>query len=175
MCAEIGMTVPRRVQAEFAKGKHITVEQALDRIASSSSSMSGEAAMAGAAVSTVMRQEIERYDRLLALIHGSMDELVRALRGEIVISKTCENVFESFLMQRVPAEWAACAYPSVKPLAAWLKNLCKRVRFFALWCTNLVLFVEGVSDVHCNPISIWISGFFFPQGTLFYTHQDYIY
>lgn len=161
MCAEIGGMLARRIEPTFSKGKHLTYEQALERL---SSVMGERAYYETSAMTTIMRQEIDRYDRLLALVFRSMDELVKALRGEIVISKTCENVYESFLVQRVPDEWTSAAYASVKPLAAWLKNLAKRVRFFSLWCTNLVLFVEAVPGIERNPLSIWISGFIFPQG-----------
>ena len=163
MCAEISKSLPHQVSAEFAKGKHVRFEEALERLPQ----VMGEQAYyeRAAALSTLMRQEIERYNRLLGVVHGSMHELTRALRGEIVISKTCENVFDSFLVHRVPDEWADNAYASVKPLAAWLLNLRLRVRFFSLWSTNLILFVEGLAGVHFYPVSLWISAFFFPQGT----------
>lgn len=160
----------KRIEPEFTKGKHLTFDQALERLPV----VMGERSFyETSAMTTILGQEIDRYDRLLSLIFRSMDDLVKALRGEIVISKTCENVFESFLLQRVPDEWSSNAYPSVKPLAAWLKNLAKRIRFFSLWCMNLVLYVEGVPGIVRNPLSIWISGFIFPQGLLAAISQNY--
>lgn len=170
MCTEISNMLTKRIEPEFTKGKHLTFDQALERLPV----VMGERAFyETSAMTTILRQEIDRYDRLLSVIFRSMDDLVKALRGEIVISKTCENVFESFLLQRVPDEWSSNAYPSVKPLAAWLKNLAKRIRFFSLWCMNLVLYVEGVHGIDRNPLSIWISGFIFPQGLLAAISQNY--
>lgn len=128
-------------------------------------------------MNTIIRQEIDRYNRLLSVIFKSIDELVKAIRGEIMISKTSEDIFSSFLVQKVPKEWAMNAYASLKPLASWIKNLYKRIRFFSMWCRNIVLYVEiatglantipsGIvyTSIDRNPHSVWISGFIFPQG-----------
>jgi len=56
-------------------------------------------------MNTVLVQEIDRYDRLLSLIHNSISELVRALKGEIMISKDAENIYISFMNQKVPEPW----------------------------------------------------------------------
>tara|TARA_B110000503_G_C7027260_1_gene362423 strand:+ start:331 stop:483 length:153 start_codon:yes stop_codon:yes gene_type:complete len=50
----------------------------------------------------------------------------------------------------VPKSWEAAAYPSLKPLASWIKDLNERVNFMNLWLTG------------GNPNCFWISGFFFP-------------
>jgi dynein heavy chain len=54
--------------------------------------------------------------------------------------------------QRVPASWTSVAYPSLKPLAPWFKDLLQRLEFLTTWVEN------GIPSVY------WISGFFFPQG-----------
>jgi hypothetical protein len=54
----------------------------------------------------------------------------------------------------VPELWAARAYPSLKPLSAWLLDLSERCRFVAHWAE------------HGRPAVFWISGFFFPQAFL---------
>lgn len=51
-------------------------------------------------------------------------------------------------------EWANAAYPSLKPLVSWMKNLIERVETLRKWT------IEG------QPKSFWLSGFFFPQGFL---------
>jgi hypothetical protein len=52
---------------------------------------------------------------------------------------------------QVPELWAARAYPSLKPLSAWVVDLLERCAFIANW-------VESGT-----PAVYWISGFFFPQ------------
>ncbi len=56
---------------------------------------------------------------------------------------------------QVPESWAAKAYPSLKPLSAWVIDLLERAAFIAGWVR------DGV------PAVLWISGFFFPQVRLF--------
>jgi hypothetical protein len=52
---------------------------------------------------------------------------------------------------QVPDAWAARAYPSLKPLPAWVADLLERLTFIASWAAN------------GPPPVFWISGFFFPQ------------
>ena len=65
----------------------------------------GDSFYENSAMNTVLVQEIDRYDRLLSLIHSSISELVRALKGEIMISKDAENIYISFMNQKVPEPW----------------------------------------------------------------------
>ncbi|TKS92669.1 Dynein heavy chain 2, axonemal [Collichthys lucidus] len=48
-----------------------------------------------------------------------------------------------------------CAYPSLKPLAAWTRDLCQRVNQFARW-----------AETAQPPNLFWLSGFTFPNGFL---------
>lgn len=41
-----------------------------------------------------------------------------------------------------------------------------------MWARNIILFVEGTIE-NRNPHSLWISGFFFPQGLLAAISQNY--
>ena len=47
------------------------------------------------------------------------------------------------------------AYPSLKPLASWTRDLCQRMEQFACWATT----------AH-PPVLFWLSGFTFPTGFL---------
>jgi len=61
----------------------------------------------------------------------------------------------------VPPNWQAVAYPSLKPLASWVKDLGARVEFMRDWLK------------HGHPLSYWLSGFFFPHGFMTGTLQTY--
>jgi dynein heavy chain len=168
--------LPRKVTAVFAKGKHLSFEEALDKLPE----ILGESYYENSAMNTILRQEIDRYNRLLTVIFKSMEELNKAMKGEIMISKTCENMINSFLVQKVPKEWELNAYASLKPLASWLKNLFKRTKFFSCWCRTMIVYVETALATNSlptalsrDPFSIWMSGFIFPQGLLAAISQNY--
>ena len=55
---------------------------------------------------------------------------------------------------QVPALWQRSAYPSLKPLGAWVANFKTRMDFMASWL------YDG------EPAAFWLPGFFFPQGFL---------
>ena len=49
------------------------------------------------------------------------------------MSIVLEKMFDSFILKRVPENWEKVAYPSLKPLGAWVTDLALRVEFFRLW------------------------------------------
>lgn len=55
---------------------------------------------------------------------------------------------------QVPEVWAQLGYPSLKPLAAWIKDYAARIAFMRSWLQ------QG------PPACFWLPGFFFPQGFL---------
>lgn len=77
------------------------------------------------------------------------------------MSASLEDMAGSLFDNRVPLMWANKAYPSLKPLAAWVDDLLQRVAFIQDWIDR------GVPSV------FWISGFFFPQAFLTGTLQNY--
>jgi dynein heavy chain len=99
-----------------------------------------------------LEQEISRFNRLLRVMRGSLEQLHKAVKGLVVMSASLETMYTCFLLQRVPPEWEAAAYPSLKPLASWCADLFARIASLAEWVR------AG------PPASFWISGFFFPQG-----------
>ena len=112
-------------------------------------------------MNTVLVQEGERYNKLLETMHVSLRELQRALKGLVVLSAELEAMGNACFDQRVPATWTSVAYPSLKPLGPWFKDFMQRMDFMINW-------VE-----HGVPAAYWISGFFFPQGFLTASLQNY--
>jgi dynein heavy chain, axonemal len=105
------------------------------------------------ALSTVLLQELDRYNKLLDVIRESLVSLNKAIRGLIAMSSDLEAVFASIMNNEVPLQWANVAYPSLKPLLEWTKDLRRRVQFLHDWTE------KG------QPRSFWLPGFFFPQGS----------
>ncbi|XP_041969812.1 dynein axonemal heavy chain 1-like [Aricia agestis] len=112
-------------------------------------------------LNTVLAQEASRYNRLLDVIDTSLRELQRALTGLVVMSEALEGVALSLARHAVPDMWAARAYPSLKPLGAWVKDLRRRVQFLRSWSAS------------GPPPVFWMSGLFFPQAFLTAALQNY--
>ncbi|XP_063366022.1 dynein axonemal heavy chain 1-like [Cydia amplana] len=112
-------------------------------------------------LNTVLIQEAIRYNRLLGVITTSLNDLLKALKGLVVMSQALENMSNSLAINVVPVMWSSKAYPSLKPLAAWVKDLILRVKFMQEWTD------------HGIPKVFWISGFYFPQAFLTGALQNY--
>lgn len=78
--------------------------------------------------------------------------LKKAIKGFIVMSEELDSMYISIQNGQVPKNWEKVAYPSLKPLVSWFKDLIERVIFMQDWLLN------------GQPTSFWLSGFFFPQG-----------
>ncbi|KAM4714769.1 dynein axonemal heavy chain 2 [Anableps anableps] len=105
-------------------------------------------------LNVVLLQEIQRYNSLLQTIILSLVELEKGIKGFVVMSSNMEETFNCIYDARVPPLWEK-AYPSLKPLASWTRDLCQRVEQFASWA-------EKVQP----PVLFWLSGFTFPNGFL---------
>ncbi|XP_077969677.1 dynein axonemal heavy chain 1-like isoform X2 [Styela clava] len=112
-------------------------------------------------MNTVVVQEVIRYNRLLKTIISSSQDLLKAIKGLVVMSESLEKMFNSLYINAVPEMWAGKAYPSLKPLASWTEDLLARMKFIQHWID------------HGVPTVFWISGFFFPQAFLTGTLQNY--
>ncbi|CAF1579491.1 unnamed protein product, partial [Adineta steineri] len=102
----------------------------------------------------VLLQEIERYNLLLDIIRQSLISLQKGIKGLVVMSADLEEIFRCILDARVPTQWQKM-YPSLKPLAAWTRDLAQRVEQLAKWAES----------AHA-PSIFWMSGFSFPTGFL---------
>lgn len=103
-------------------------------------------------LTTVLLQEMDKFNRLIRTITMSLNELKDAIGGFVVMSDMLDKMFTRLQNGQVPGNWEKVAYPSLKPLASWYTDLNLRVNFLMDWLIN------------GNPKSYWISGFFFPQG-----------
>eukprot|EP00981_Chlorochromonas_danica_P005554 scaffold1129_cov164-Ochromonas_danica.AAC.19 len=112
-------------------------------------------------MNTVLLQECIRYNKLIDRMEQSLPDLLKALKGLVVMSSELEAISNSMAINQVPASWAQVAYPSLKPLSAWTADLMDRLDFTTHWID------------HGVPIVFWISGFYFPQAFLTGSLQNY--
>ena len=70
----------------------------------------------------------------------------------IIINHTLSvNAIFNFIY-KLPQQWSAASYQSMKPLSSWVADLVDRIEFLSKWATR------------GEPLAFWISGFYFPQG-----------
>jgi dynein heavy chain len=112
-------------------------------------------------MNTVLIQEAIRFNGLLTKLHSSLAQLQKALKGLVVMDESLEKASNSLFNNAVPDMWTKVAYPSLKPLAAWVVDLVARIDFINKWYVGTI------------PPMFWISGFYFPQAFLTGSLQNY--
>ena len=85
-------------------------------------------------------------------MRNSLYNIQRAIKGLVLMTFELDAMYTSIINGKVPKNWEKVAYPSLKPLASWFRDLLQRVQFMNDWLTG------------GQPASFWLSGFFFPQG-----------
>jgi len=104
-------------------------------------------------MNTVITQEVTRYNKLLKEVTSSLQNILKALKGQVVMSGALESLGNSLYNNYVPELWGK-GYPSIMPLSEWVLDFLKRLDFIKDWIEN------GIPNI------FWVNGFFFPQGFL---------
>ena len=99
-----------------------------------------------------LEQEMIKFNRLLERMTSSLRDIKRAIRGMIVMSADLDNMYSSFLNNKLPPIWEKVSFASLKTLASWVRDMKGRVEFMRTWLLN------------GQPAAFPLPVFFFPQG-----------
>merc|ERR1712100_542054 len=74
-------------------------------------------------MNTVLTQELERYNGLIKCIKRSLNDMKKAIKGEILMSEDVENAMISMCDGQIPAMWIKNGFNSLRPLGSYIKDV----------------------------------------------------
>jgi dynein heavy chain len=74
-------------------------------------------------MNTVLTQELSRFNNLTKVIKNSLNDLKKAIKGEVLLSADLEAALNSLKDGAVPDMWIGKSYPSLKRLGGYVADL----------------------------------------------------
>lgn len=102
----------------------------------------------------VLLQELERFNKLLVTMSSSLNQLRKALVGEIGMDAVLDNVATSLFNGQLPNAWRKLIPATRKSLGSWMDHYLKRIAQYTAWS------LQG------DPVVIWLSGLHIPESYL---------
>ncbi|XP_072767433.1 LOW QUALITY PROTEIN: dynein axonemal heavy chain 10-like [Anoplolepis gracilipes] len=102
----------------------------------------------------VLFQELKRFNKLIKTITRTLNQLRKAIAGEIGMDMTLENISVALYNGTLPKEWAKFAPDTRKNLAGWMDHFQKRIDQYTNW--------SGANE----PVVLWLSGLHVPETYL---------
>lgn len=90
----------------------------------------------------VLLQELERFNKLIATMRRTLEQLKRALAGEIGMDAVLDNVAYSLFNGQLPAAWRRLAPSTRKNLGAWMDHFQRRQEQYFNWVSKIVVCLE---------------------------------
>lgn len=107
----------------------------------------------------------------------TLRDIIKAVKGIVVMNSELEELFLSLVIGKVPNSWMSKSYPSLKPLGSYTTDLLTRQVVFKVfdWLINFNFRLKFLQDWIDGgpPIVFWLSGFYFTQSFLTGVLQNY--
>ena len=84
-------------------------------------------------INTVLHHEILLYNKLLKVIHESLTEMQKGLKGLILIDERLDHLNRRLLANKIPEIWLEQSFPSILTLRNYMDDLKMRVKFLDDW------------------------------------------
>jgi len=102
----------------------------------------------------VLLQELERWNNLVKRMASSLQDLQRALIGEIGMSDELDALGDSLFNGFLPKMWRKLAPDTQKPLGSWMSHFTQRYKQYESWIKT------------GEPAVMWLSGLHIPESYL---------
>uniref|UniRef100_A0AAG5D7L6 AAA+ ATPase domain-containing protein n=1 Tax=Anopheles atroparvus TaxID=41427 RepID=A0AAG5D7L6_ANOAO len=106
-----------------------------------------------------LRQEIDRIQRILLLVRQTLNDLLLAIDGVIIMNEQLRDALDNIYDARVPTVWKRGSWASAS-MGFWFTELIERNVQLNGWCFRR------------RPNMFWMTGFFNPQGFLTAMRQE---
>ena len=103
----------------------------------------------------VLMQELERWNRLVLKMQRSLEDLRRALLGEMGMSNELDELANALFNGELPASWRKISPQTQKSLGSWMVHFLRRYEQYKGWI-----------DAGEDPVCIWLSGLSIPEAYL---------
>ncbi|CAF3405686.1 unnamed protein product [Rotaria sp. Silwood1] len=109
-----------------------------------------------------LRQEIDRFQRVLDIVRSTLIKLKLAIDGTIVMNEELRDALDRMYDAKIPNIWLKVSWES-STLGAWFTDLHARNEQYRSW-------LKLSKDT--RPLAFWMTGFFNPQGFLTAMRQE---
>ena len=100
-------------------------------------------------MNAVLLQEVMRFNKLYNVITKSIEAILQAQSGDILMTQELSTASDQLYKGIVPDMWKQISYPSLKTLSGYITDLSVRMQMIQRW----ILFLKP-------PEVFWLSGFY---------------
>lgn len=108
----------------------------------------------------MLKQEIERVNKLIICIKRNLKDILDVINGIIGLSNQLEIVYNDIFNGFLPEAWKNLSPQTNKKLASWMVHLRRRIDQYNEW-------------IKCEPNCTWLSGIHIPYSYMVALSQQF--